>query len=123
MPLLPLVGHSIPRKQVVAAVLKDRLPQLILLTGPEGVGKQRFALWIAQKLVCQAPAGEPCGNCPPCRRVLNLGHPDVHWFMPLPRPKAAEQDKQVEEVEENLAETLEARRKSPLYGPPDGLAG
>jgi hypothetical protein len=55
--------------------------------------------------------------------VLGLGHPDVHWLMPVPRPKTAEPDKQVEEVEDLLGEVLEERRKQPLYGPPEGLAG
>ena len=43
--------------------------------------------------------------------------------MPVPRPKAAEPDKQVEELEDLLGEVLEERRKQPLYGPPEGLAG
>lgn len=43
--------------------------------------------------------------------------------MPLPRPKASEQDKQVEEIEDALGEALELKRKEPLYGAPDGLAG
>lgn len=99
------------------------LPQILLITGQGGVGKQRLALWIAQRLFCQNPGGEPCGICPPCRKVLGLGHPDLHWFMPLPRPKASEQDKQVEELEEALGEVLATRRNTPLYGPPDGLSG
>jgi DNA polymerase-3 subunit delta' len=55
--------------------------------------------------------------------VLNLGHPDLHWVVPVIRPKATEQDKQIDELEEAVGEVLEQRRKSPLYGPPEGLAG
>lgn len=82
-----------------------------------------MALWAAQLLLCEQPAEEPCGNCRSCRLVLGLGHPDVHWFMPVPRPKASEPDKQVEELAEAFGEILEERRKHPLYGPLDGLAG
>ena len=55
--------------------------------------------------------------------MLNLGHPDLHWIVPVIRPKAAEQDKQIDELEESMGEVLEQRRKSSLYGPPEGLAG
>jgi DNA polymerase III delta prime subunit len=87
------------------------------------VGKQRFGLWIAQRLLCERPSDEPCGECRQCRLVLNLAHPDVHWLMPVLRPKAGEQDKQIDELEEAIGEVLEQRRKDPLYGPPEGLAG
>jgi DNA polymerase-3 subunit delta' len=43
--------------------------------------------------------------------------------MPVPRPKAAEPDKQVEELAETVAAVIEERRKKPLYKPLDGLAG
>jgi DNA polymerase-3 subunit delta' len=124
MTLAALAGHQVQRQQVSSAVRSLRLPQLILLTGPEGVGKQRFGLWIAQRILCEAPGGdEPCGTCRQCKLVVNLTHPDVHWFMPVLRPKAAESGKQVEELELAIGEVLEHRRKDPFYGPPEGLAG
>jgi DNA polymerase-3 subunit delta' len=43
--------------------------------------------------------------------------------VPVLRPKAADADKQIEELEEAIGEVLEQRRKQPLYGPPEGLAG
>jgi len=54
---------------------------------------------------------------------MGLVHPDLHWLMPVPRPKAAEPDKQVEELAETIGAVIEERRKNPLYGPLDGLAG
>ena len=74
------------------------------MTGPEGVGKQRLALWTAQLLLCEAPGAEPCGQCRSCRLVLGLTHADLHWIVPIPRPKAGEPDKQVEEAAESIAE-------------------
>jgi DNA polymerase-3 subunit delta' len=123
MALLPLVGHLEARQRLAQAVRVGRLPQLLLLTGPSGVGKQRLALWLGQLLLCDQPGGEPCGTCGPCRQVLGLAHPDLHWFMPIPRPKAGESGKQMEEAEELIGEKLAARRENPLYGRPDGLEG
>lgn len=123
MTLHPLVGHHEAQAQVLRALRENRLPQMILLTGPQGVGKQRFALWVAQALLCEAAGDRPCGACKPCTQVLGLAHPDLHWFMPVLRPKASEPDKQVEELAEAMGEVVEERRKQPLYQPQEGLAG
>src|SRR5512145_66764 len=97
----PLVGHLEARRSIAEAIRGGKLPQTLLVVGPGGVGKQRFGLWVAQRILCSGTAGEvePCGACRECRLVLGLAHPDVHWMIPVPRPKAVA-DKQVEEVEE-----------------------
>jgi len=122
MPLAPLVGHESTRSRLSDAIASDRLPQVLLLTGSRGVGRQRLGLWIAQSLFCERRSGEPCGTCRSCRLVLELGHPDLHWFIPIPRPKAGDPDKQVEEAAETLAEVMAERRKAPLWPTPDGMA-
>lgn len=125
MTLHPLYGHDALRRRLSHAVAGGRLPQSLLLEGPAGVGKQRVALWLAQRLVCEAPieGAEPCGACQPCRLTLNLSHPDVHWFIPIDlQSKGGDADRQVEAAEELLGEVLQARRDQPLYGPPGGMA-
>ena len=42
--------------------------------------------------------------------------------MPIPRPKAGDPDKQVDEAAESLAGIMEERRQQPLYTAPDGMA-
>lgn len=124
MPIAPLTGHAGQRERLAEALRADRLPKLLLFIGPEGVGKERLGLWLGQRLVCATPEPvEPCGSCAPCRQALELSHPDLHWFVPVPRPKAGESDKQQEEVAEALGKVMEERRKSPLWGPAEGLAG
>ena len=122
MSLTPLAGHRAVRSELASAVTSGRLPQVILLTGPSGVGKQRLALWLAQRLVCAEPTDEPCGRCVPCRRVLDLAHPDVHWLVPIPRPKAGDTDKQVEEAAESLEAVMAERRKTGSWSSPDGMS-
>jgi DNA polymerase-3 subunit delta' len=148
MPLHALTGHQAARRRLSRAVAAGKLPQVLVLTGPAGVGKQRLALWLAQLVLCQrptpggelastagreagskagtefgrAPGGEPCGACRACHLVEGLSHPDLHWFVPITRPKASEPDKQVEEAAETLAQVMEERRAKPLYGPVDGMA-
>jgi len=93
-----------------------------MLVGPAGVGKQRVALWVAQGLLCEGGPGEPCGECPACLKVVGLGHPDLHWFIPVPRPKSGDSEKQIEQVREMLAEIWTERRNGPLYDAPDRMA-
>lgn len=123
MTLAPLVGHEGPRAQVLRALSRGQLPQMLLLTGSPGIGKQRFALWLAQALLCDQGPGEPCGRCRSCVQVNGLAHPDLYWLMPVPRPKASEPDKQVEELADTIGSVIEERRQQPLYQPADGLAG
>jgi DNA polymerase-3 subunit delta' len=122
MPLHPLIGHRTTRERLAQAVRIGRLPQVLLLSGPAGVGKQRLGLWLAQLILCDQRAAEPCGSCRPCRLVAGLSHPDVHWLVPIPRPKAPDTDKQVEEAAQALAQVMEERRAEPLYQPSDGMA-
>lgn len=121
MTLTPLAGHLDARARLGHAIDSDRLPQVLLLTGDPGVGKQRLAAWIAQRLLCEAPNGEPCGNCLPCQRVLNLTHPDVHWLIPVPRPKAGDPAKQVDEVAGLIEAALTERREQGRWTAPDGM--
>ncbi len=122
MTLHPLAGHHQARRRLADSNRSGRLPQVLLVTGPAGVGKQRLALWLAQLLLCERPAEEPCGACRACKLVLQLAHPDLHWFVPIPRLKAADAERQVEEAAELLAEVMAERREQPWYGPADGMS-
>lgn len=70
MKLASVVGHDRIRAILSRALERDRLPPALLLSGPDGVGKKTMALAVAQAALCEkAPAPEPCGECPTCRRV------------------------------------------------------
>ncbi len=59
-----------------------RTPHALLLSGPKGLGKQRFADYLCQGLVCQQNTGEPCGVCQACRLAAVDNHPDVSRIQP-----------------------------------------
>ncbi|HET7275773.1 MAG TPA: DNA polymerase III subunit delta' C-terminal domain-containing protein [Longimicrobiaceae bacterium] len=119
MPLTSLRGHAHARSRLAAAVSRGTLAQSILLHGPAGIGKERFGHWLAQCLVCEAPAPDsmPCAKCLSCRLVDRLEHPDVHWFFPLPRPDASSPEKLRQKLEEERAAELMLRRENPLHVP------
>lgn len=121
MPLPPISGHAALRARLADAIVAQRLPQVLLLTGDAGIGKQRLALWLAQRLFCERATPEPCGHCAPCQRVLGLIHPDLHWFVPVPRPKSGDSDKQLDEVAESLETIMAERRLAGRWGAIDGM--
>jgi len=55
----------------------------LLLTGPDGIGKGRFALALAHRLLCESPKGNiACGACPSCHWLATDNHPDFRHVIP-----------------------------------------
>ena len=122
--LAPIVGHADVRSSVGHAIAAGELPASLLIHGIAGVGKQRLALWIAQRVVCERATGsEPCGMCQPCRMAVRLEHPDIHWYFPMLRPKGSA-DRLGDALEEARGAELAARRAEPLRPSlPSGMIG
>jgi DNA polymerase-3 subunit delta' len=79
------------------ALAGDRLPHAYIFHGPDGVGKESFAVALAGLLLCPTPrpaeaetasrpelkdwtgpARDACGTCDDCRAVQADTHPDLH---------------------------------------------
>jgi len=121
MPLLPLIGHDALRARLDEQVALGTLPAGLLLHGPAGVGKQRLALWLGQRMLCTEPAS-PCGACQHCRYVLAGVHPDLRWY--FPRTRLKDTDPALEEVAQDAAEGIAERVAAHgLYARTDGSAG
>jgi DNA polymerase III subunit delta' len=103
------------RRRFDDAVRREALPGSLLLHGPLGVGKQRLALWLGQRLLCTGPDPRPCGKCQHCRYALAGTHPDIHWYFPRPR---LDSDASPEDVEDDFREAVGERIKSGVYSPP-----
>ena len=103
-------------RRLAGAVAGRRLPQSLLVHGPEGVGKRSLALWIARALQCEAveTAEAPCEACRNCRMAARLEHPDIHVHFPMPRPKRAAS-------RAKLREAIEAQRHERLALLREGL--
>lgn len=73
-------------KSKAASIVRDqqRLPHAMLFTGPKGLGKNAFAMWLAQFLFCAKPSAEgaACGQCQGCRLFAAGSHPDLHVVQP-----------------------------------------
>ena len=72
-------------RRLIAA---DRLPQTLLFAGPEGAGKATLARLVAAALNCTGARAGGCGECAPCRRIL-----ESDLFRPEHRELLAERAK------------------------------
>jgi DNA polymerase III, gamma/tau subunits len=98
-----LIGNENIKSVFKRLLAAKRVPNSLLFTGPEGVGKRQFALQLAKSLVCRQPvSGQACDECPACRRagvfvfpkpddkdahekVIFSGHPDAGTVIPYKR--------------------------------------
>lgn len=113
--LPPIHGHSDARTALAGAYSRGRLPRVMLLHGAPGIGKQRLAHWIGQLLVCSEPGPVgPCGACRDCRLARRIEHPELHWYMPLPRPKSrGSREREDEALEEARIDWVTRARATP----------
>ena len=62
------------------SLLNNRLAHAYLFYGPEGTGKDAFALELAKTLNCKDGETRPCYTCPSCQKIAHFNHPDVHFI-------------------------------------------
>jgi DNA polymerase III subunit delta' len=85
-----IVGHDDVVEQFRQTLSLGRLASTYLFVGPPGIGKRRFALELAQALLCteaDAASMEPCGRCESCRMYAAGNHPDLELIR-LPADKS-----------------------------------
>jgi len=84
-------GHDDVVERFRQTLAAGRLASTYLFVGPPGVGKKRFALQLAQSLLCTESDEkllEPCGRCDSCRLFLAGNHPDLQ-VKTLPADKSS----------------------------------
>ncbi len=79
-----IIGQHRAKKIIQAVINNNRLPHALLFYGPEGVGKDAIAIQLAKILNCQVGKNDSCGDCPDCRKMETLQHPNLHLVFPLP---------------------------------------
>src|SRR5574337_227180 len=76
-------GHDKPITILKRALANKTLAHAYLFSGEEGIGKKMTALALAGAANCgQAGPESSCGECPSCRKIAKLEHPDVHIVVP-----------------------------------------
>ena len=88
-----VIGNASVAKALVSMADSGRVAHAMLMYENEGCGAMALALAYVQYLNCANPSGgDSCGECPSCRQMAKLIHPDVHFVFPVNKgPKASEE--------------------------------
>lgn len=83
-----IYGQQELKAKLVAGVDHERVSHAQMLSGAGGYGTLPLAIAYAQYLNCMNRAdGDSCGECPSCRKIEGLAHPDLHFVFPVNTPK------------------------------------
>ncbi|MBN1252849.1 MAG: DNA polymerase III subunit delta [Bacteroidales bacterium] len=83
-----IIGQKDIIKSFVNTVQTNRISHAQLLYGPEGSGKLKLAIALAQYISCKNRTDEDsCGVCPSCNKYNKLIHPDLHFVFPVVKTK------------------------------------
>jgi DNA polymerase-3 subunit delta' len=93
-----ILDQKVPKRILSGALKKNLLASSYLFYGEEGTGKWAMALELAKAINCEANPVDACDQCPSCRRIDRLAHPDVKVIFPAPSAKS--KDKDEKEIEE-----------------------
>jgi DNA polymerase-3 subunit delta' len=77
IPFDQIIGQGRPVELLRRMTRAGRIPQALLLHGPEGLGKGAVARTFAASLLCERGEEEPCGACASCRLADGARHPDL----------------------------------------------
>lgn len=88
-----VIGNADVAKALVSMADTGRVAHAMLMYENEGCGALALALAYIQYLNCSNPHdGDSCGECPSCRQMSKLIHPDVHYVFPVNKgPKSTDE--------------------------------
>ena len=79
-----VIGQRELKRHLVRGVDTGRVSHAQLFTGRPGAGALPLALAYVQYLNCtNRRDGDSCGECPNCRQIAGLAHPDLHFVFPV----------------------------------------
>ena len=79
-----ITGQEELKAHLVRSIDSGRISHAQLFTGVAGAGTLPMAIAYVQYLNCtNRHDGDSCGECPSCRKIAALAHPDLHFVFPV----------------------------------------
>ena len=93
-----IIGNAEVAKALASMADSGRVAHAMLMYENEGCGALALALAYVQYLNCtDRRNGDSCGECPSCRQMAKLIHPDVHFVFPVNKGPKTSDDKPTSE--------------------------
>lgn len=84
MKFADITGQEELKRHLVQSIDAGRISHGQLFTGLAGSGALALAVAYVQYLCCHHRRdGDSCGECPDCRQIATLAHPDLHLVFPV----------------------------------------
>ena len=125
MPFREIVGHRPVLELLARATARATLPPSLVFAGPDGVGKRRTAVALAQVLNCErvttgAHGIDACGTCAACTRIARGVHADILVIEPGDTG-SIKVDQVREAIERAAYRPFEGRRRVVIVDQADAL--
>ncbi|MBL8011508.1 MAG: hypothetical protein JNJ64_12965 [Flavobacteriales bacterium] len=79
-----IIGQTALKARLIGNAREGRVPHAQFFLGPRGSGHLPLALAYARYLLCEAPGpADSCGECPACKQMDKLAHPDLNLSFPI----------------------------------------
>ena len=79
-----ITGQEDLKRHLVQSVDAGRISHAQLFTGQAGAGALALAVAYVKYLCCRhRRGGDSCGECPDCKQIAALAHPDLHLVFPV----------------------------------------
>ena len=79
-----IIGQDDLKRHLTQSVDAGRVSHAQLFTGLAGSGALALAVAYVQYLCCRHRRdGDSCGECPDCKQIETLAHPDLHLVFPV----------------------------------------
>ncbi|MDE7069363.1 MAG: DNA polymerase III subunit delta [Alistipes sp.] len=79
-----IAGQEELKRHLVRSADTGRVSHAQLFAGGAGTGALALAVAYVQYLNCtDRQGGDSCGECPNCRQIAALAHPDLHFVFPV----------------------------------------
>ena len=83
-----IIGQDDVKRRLIESVKNGHIAHAQLFEGNDGAGTLPLALAYARYIQCtHRGEDDACGECPSCRQMTALMHPDVHFVFPIANKK------------------------------------
>ena len=107
-----IIGQEELKRHLIRSVDQGRVSHAQLFTGAAGQGSLALAVAYFQYLCCRhRHDGDSCGECPDCRQIAALAHPDLHLVFAVNKQGKKSGEKMLSDEFLPLFRTLFEERK------------
>lgn len=90
-----IIGHTATKALLIRMAQQGHVGHALMFLGSNGSGNLPLAIAFAGYVFCENPGNDDrCGNCASCKKMNQLGHPDLHFSFPIVKQKDGDTSKQ-----------------------------